>query len=151
MALNSSGKDSIQARREQVANLRLQGKTQREIAEKLNISAATVNRDLAALVADWQQRAGAALDHHIGRQYAELEQIKRAAWAEDDLKSVLKALEVEIKLLGTAQPSVLELRGADSRALADLLEALKRQGMSAGDVFAAMLNEIAQLDTTNDE
>lgn len=40
-------------------------------------------------------------------------------------------------------PQILELRGAEAAQLAQLIEAMKQRGMSAGDLFAAMLAEIA--------
>lgn len=39
-------------------------------------------------------------------------------------------------------PQILELRGADAALLHDLLEAFQRQGISATDIFRAMLAEL---------
>lgn len=41
-------------------------------------------------------------------------------------------------------PQILELHGSDAHALSELLDHMKRRGVSAGDLFAAMLNEIVE-------
>jgi len=43
-------------------------------------------------------------------------------------------------------PQILELRGADALLLAKVLEQLKNSGVSASQVFEAMLNELAESD-----
>lgn len=67
-------------RREGVANLYLQGKSQRFIAEKLQTSLGTVNRDLTTLRNQWKKNAAADMDEAIGRELAKLDKLEEQAW-----------------------------------------------------------------------
>lgn len=67
-------------RREGVANLYLQGKSQRFIAEKLQTSLGTVNRDLTTLRNRWKQNAAADMDEAIARELAKLDRLEEQAW-----------------------------------------------------------------------
>ena len=51
-----SKQDEIQARRNQVATLRLAHLTQAEIAKRLGVSVGTVNSDLQAIRDEWAER-----------------------------------------------------------------------------------------------
>lgn len=48
-------------------------------------------------------------------------------------------------------PQILELRGAEAQQLAQLIEAMKQRGMSAGDLFGAMIAELAMSETELDD
>ena len=121
---NRAGKDAIQFRREVVAELRLRGLSMREIAKALAergiinpvdgtpYSQQTIKNDIDALRKEWKDRAIKDITEHMARQLAEIEQVRRKAWADDDLTTVLKALELEMKLLGTAAPDRVELNAA---------------------------------------
>lgn len=104
MALNSSRQDIIGKRREDVARYRLRGWTQRQIAEQLNVSVATVNRDLAFLQDEWRAAALATIEEHKTRVLAELAEVKRRAHAADNLSAVTQALKLEVELLGLNEP-----------------------------------------------
>lgn len=67
-------------RREKVASLYLQGKSQRFIAEQLQTSLGTVNRDLTTLRNHWKQNAAADMDEAIGRELAKLDKLEEQAW-----------------------------------------------------------------------
>ena len=55
------------------------------------------------------------------------------------------------RLIGKA-PQILELRAADATLLAELLKRFEAVGMSAGEVFGAMLAQIAEeSETVHDE
>lgn len=69
-------------------------------------------------------------------------------------KVVQKALTDAIAGDGTARrwlsdyllgkpPQILELHGSDAHALSELLDHMKQHGVSAGELFGAMLAEIA--------
>lgn len=111
------------ARREKVAQLRVKGLTQREITNALTekgivnprtgepYTIMCINRDCAALDAEWRERAAADTDTLRGAQLAEIRQARRSAWAGNDLNAVYRGMELEIKLLGTAAPERSEISG----------------------------------------
>jgi hypothetical protein len=117
MTLNNSQDAIIEHRRELVSMLVLRKMPQRAIAEQLSKmdppcinpdtnapwSPATINLDIKALKIDWRKSYRTKIDDHVARQYAELEEVKRAAWADGDFDAVRRALETEMKLLGTAK------------------------------------------------
>lgn len=130
MALNSWAKSKqaiIDARRRKVAELKLRGLTLREIEERLAdpengmlnpdtgqpYSLGTISSDMKALTDEWKAAAAADISEHIARQMAELQEVKRAAWARGDLEVVRKCLADEAKLLGTQAPSKSEIMGKD--------------------------------------
>lgn len=114
MPYNNSRQAIIDNRRRQVAILRLRGMTQREIIATLErqgvVNPATgqpwslgiINIDLKALDAEWRAEAAKAIDEHKARQLAELNEVRRAAWAAKDLVTVLRVLKQEADILGTA-------------------------------------------------
>jgi len=112
MALNSSKKTVIKHRREAVAKLRLRGLTQREIVDKLtreglvnpetgqSYSIGTINADVQTLETEWRKQASADTAALKGRTLAELHEVKRAAWEENQLTTVLRAIDQEVHLMG---------------------------------------------------
>ncbi len=106
----------IDERRRNVASLRLRGFTQREIVDNLPrlkivnpetgdpYSLGTINGDIKAIREDWRRRAAEDMGEHIARILAELSEVKRAAWAEKDFGSSLRAIEKEAKILGADSP-----------------------------------------------
>jgi hypothetical protein len=106
MALNASQDAIIAERRERVAHLRLRGFSQREIVVALGDqwSLGTINSDIKALEAAWRKEAKRAIDHHKARELAELQEAKRQAWHDNDLPSLLRAVSLEMDLLGTEAP-----------------------------------------------
>lgn len=99
-------------RRENVARLRLQGKTHREIIAALGDNPKTkrpwslgvINKDLQAIHAAWKASAVADIAEHKARVLAELSEVKRAAWEAKDLANLLRALQQETRLLGLDEP-----------------------------------------------
>jgi hypothetical protein len=101
-----------------VARARLRGATQREIVEALPKleepcinpetgepwSLGTINADLKALQSEWRREAKKATDHHKARQLAELQEAKRQAFHDNDIGNVLRAVGLEMDLLGTEAP-----------------------------------------------
>lgn len=128
--LNTADEAIIAHRRELVARARLRGATQREIvaglaeAGHLNPetnepwSLGTINADLKALQADWRRESKKVIDHHKARQLAELGEARRQAWHDNDMPSVLRALNMEMALLGTEAPKKQEISGLDGTAIA---------------------------------
>lgn len=158
MAAPTAKRDNIEQRRERVAQLRLRGLSSREIARALAtgdhpIVSATTGRpyehavilsDLEALKAEWQASRGESTDKHIDRQFAEMQEIKRAAWANRDPELALKALEKEMKLLGTAKDK--DGLTININIVAQLIQAIEKRGESAADWFEEMLQEMQLAD-----
>jgi len=106
----------VALRRREVAALRLQGFTEREIASELAAKGfvnpktgkawtqATINGDLKAIREDWRARAAQDIAEHIARILAELSEVKRSAWVEKDYQAILRAIEKEAKILGVDSP-----------------------------------------------
>lgn len=67
-------------RQERTAELRVKGRTLREIAAELDVSLATIKRDMAAVERLWQQRAADKVGTWKGREVARLEAVIREAW-----------------------------------------------------------------------
>jgi hypothetical protein len=111
----------IAERRRLVAAMRLRGADQRAIVGALAKgghrnpetgkpwSLGTVNADCQALEAEWRAAALADTTEHQGRVWAELSEVKRAAWQEHDLQAVLRALKQECDLLGLNAPERVDL------------------------------------------
>lgn len=142
-------------RQEYVATLTLRGLSQRKICEVLaqefinrernpyycvnpktgepfNLS--QINRDLKDLQQQWRERSMEAIDQHRARQFAELDELKRRAWAAGDMELVLKTINTEMKLLGTPAPEKQEHRWDEKQ-----FESLAEQ-MSDGELARIILN-----------
>jgi len=116
MTLNNSRKALIDKRRQYVASLRLQGKTQREIEAELpglgvinpktskGFTLAIINSDLKAIREEWRAEAVQDIAEHVARVLAELREVKRAAWSEKAFGDILRAIEKECKILGIDSP-----------------------------------------------
>ncbi len=146
-------------RRRHVASLCLRGMTQREIQkalaqEPINLdnpkngqpwSVGTVNSDLKAIEAEWMKLAIDSLEQHKARRLAELAEVKRAAWAANDLDKVLRAIQQERDLLGLDKPKQTMLSGEvglKHKVNEDDLSEAKRsllRGLSDEDVAASCL------------
>lgn len=113
----------IAQRRELVAHARLRGASERAIAaalEELGFlnpityepwSPATIHSDIKALEAQWQENAKLAIEEHKANQMAELKEVRRQAWHNNDLSSVLSALRLEMALMGSESPKVTQVVG----------------------------------------
>ena len=129
MALNGSQQAIIDKRRTLVARARLKGATQREIVEALAKqryvnpdtgkpwSLGTINYDLRAIRKQWREDAKQDISEYTADQLAELREVRRKAWQDNDLSVVLKSLAQESKLLGTDAPTKTELTGKDGEAM----------------------------------
>lgn len=99
---------------------------------------ATINRDVMALKAQWRKSADFNADGAFGRQLAEIEEVKRRMWAKDDIWGVARAVELEIKLMGTAKPQKLEHRWDDKQLgkvdkMAELFKMMREREAAKGD------------------
>lgn len=156
-------KDIIAIRRQRVASLRARGLTHEEIYASLAhpetgllnpdtqkpYDRTTITRDLKWLREDNHKQASADTSEHQARQFAELQEIKRAAWSQKSPQLALQALEKEMKLLGTMrQPDGInvnllvvvqrfeaatkELAIDPAQALEEYIQALHAQRQTSG-------------------
>lgn len=124
MAARSGGThaDHIADRRRRVAAFRLRGLTQREIVSALDQSGyrnpntgkpyalMTINADLQAIREEWHEEAVQDISVHIAAVQAEIREVRRRAWAAQDLELVLKGLKQERDLLGLDAPKKIDWR-----------------------------------------
>lgn len=103
MSLNTSNREQIAHRRSMVAHKRRFGHTQREIAAALRVSVGTVNSDLRALRRQWMKEAKLDTEVQAAQQLHEIRQVKQWAYLERDGDLYLKAIALEMRLLGTAK------------------------------------------------
>lgn len=143
----------IDLRRVRVASLLLRQVTQREIVELLPrykivnpdtakpYSLGTINNDIQHLRNEWQAEAQTQAGLHIGRIWAELQEVKREAWGQKDLRAILAALGEEINLLGLKNmkiqveanpPPLLDVGQMDEATLDQLIDNLLAM-MHAGE------------------
>ena len=157
----------IAMRRARVSQLKLRGLTTREIAIALaqgdaNGNGRIVNpktglpydqaqivRDLEALNGEWQEQRLQNTETHASRQLAEINEIKRAAWANHDPKLALEALDREMKLLGTAKPTEFKFN-FDVGIIMQLVEVIEARGENASDWFMGLLQEFANADMSGE-
>ena len=70
----------IDERRQKVANLYLQGRTQRQIGAALGVDHSTVCRDLSALRRQWQQAAAGDFQERAAVELARIDHVETVAW-----------------------------------------------------------------------
>jgi len=115
-------KDEVANRQLRVASLLARGLTQREIVvmlEKNNYvttdkagnlkpwSLGTINADVKKIRLLWADDLKVRASAHAARILAELKEVKRAGWMKNDQKTVLSALDQEMKLLQLHNITVL--------------------------------------------
>lgn len=143
MALNSSTNEIVAMRRNKVAALRLRGLSQNAIWEALKadpsqggmrnpktqepFSIGTINADVQALEAEWRATASIATNDHMARELAEIQAIKVMAFTQKNPHLALRAIETEMKLLGTAAPQKIDL-GLPLDKIMAFLDAVRRLG-----------------------
>lgn len=122
-------RDVVEARRELVAELAARRLTQRAIVRALNKNVdnarragklppggsynpvtnnywclATINKDLQAIRKKWHENAQASIEKMREQQLAEISAVIRAAWSNNDLRTVLSALKLQAELFGLDAP-----------------------------------------------
>lgn len=157
MTLNTSQRDMMEMRRAAVARLRLRGLTLREIALALAkgdakgqgrilnpdtgepYSNVTILNDLKALSAEWKENAQADISEHRARQIAEIEQVKRQAWSDSDGALALRAIELEMKLLGTNAPIKIDISTTLQARFVETVHIALSAGMPENEIEAFLL------------
>jgi hypothetical protein len=123
-AINSlSNEELIAYRRELVARSRLRGASLREIVAALAaipfvnpvtnepFSLHAIHDDIKALETQWQENARQAIEEHKASQLAELREVRRQAWHNNDMGSILAAMRLEMILMGSEAPKVTQVVG----------------------------------------
>ena len=142
----SKNDDLIYQRRQTVAKLRLRGMTVRQIVDALPrnnppflnpetgepYTIGTIAGDLKALRKEWHKEASADTAAHKAREFAELQEVKQLAWSQKDGRLALRALETEMKLLGTFEPMQLNIK---LDLVVQLVEELNGAGIDATEFF----------------
>lgn len=65
----------------------------------------TIQNDVKALRKKWCEQAARDMDEWVAEHLAELVEVRRAAWEDEDLSIVLRSLKQEAELLGLEAPS----------------------------------------------
>lgn len=105
-----SDDDAVAVRRTQVAAMRLQRRTQREMARVLNVSLGTINRDLQAVRDEWAERREQSYNDWVAEELALLDRLQRSllpkAIEGNDraVQRVLSVMERRARMLGLDQP-----------------------------------------------
>ena len=71
----------IVKRRREVARLYLKGYTQQQIADQLEVSRVTINRDVQAVLAQWQEETSHDTSERVAKQAMELADMRLRAWS----------------------------------------------------------------------
>lgn len=162
MTLNNKANEAIIAmRRERVSQLVIRQLSVREIADALArgdkdgngrivnpetsepYTFVTIASDIKALKKEWAERRNVNTEIHVDRQFAEMQEIKRAGWAAKDPELALKALRDEMNLLGTKKPQEINI---NVTIIVQLIEAIERRGGVASEWFEEMLQEMQLAD-----
>ena len=125
-------------RRAKVAELLVKGNTINQIWEEMGADedyrnlkgrpwgVAAISNDVNYVRKQWQKIAQLHYDIHIGRLMGQIREVRKTAWARDELPLVLKTLEQEIKLLGLDKASKTDI---------DWKEALRNRGINPTETF----------------
>jgi len=101
----------------------------RRISEIIGVPLHTIDRDIAAVKAEFRERAAATMDQHLADELARLDELGRRLWQGPlgdnpiDLKALDRALRLyaqRCKLLGLDRPIAIEVTGAGGQPLIPL-------------------------------
>jgi hypothetical protein len=82
-------------------------------------SIALIWKDIQACREEWTRRAADSVKEHYARILAELQEVKKSAWARGDLGVVAKVLAQECKIFGFNSPVKLEVKVSQTEAKQD--------------------------------
>ena len=129
---NHNAKEIIEKRREIVAELRLRGRSEREIVAIMvtkpppgvdgrwyfinpqtnePFTRGAIHKDLVALSAEWRANASASTEERFSKMIAQLEEVVKRAWERDDLRAAMEAMGEIRKMRGMEPAQQLELSG----------------------------------------
>ncbi len=102
-------KNAIEARRRQVAALIVAAITQRKMAETLNVSLGTVNKDIAALMKEWREQRVDDIEQAKLVDLQRIDAMIRAVWPRatsvgspslEAMDRLMKLIEMRMRILG---------------------------------------------------
>lgn len=156
--------DIIAVRRQRVSSLRNRGLTHLEIWQQLSMpeingkpnpsylenpkngkpfDRTTITRDLLWLREENHRQAGVNTEDHLAQEYAEIQEVKRAAWAGRDGRLALRAIELEMKLVGTYKSGINLNVNINISLVNQVCNLLEQKGMKPSDVFESMIQELS--------
>ena len=153
MPAPTSRQEQIDYRRMQVARMRLRGLTMREVVRALHkvsivnpdtrqpYSLGTVHSDCKHMAREWQAEAAAEVKVHKGRILAELREVRRKGWQQENMKVVLQGLKQEATLLGLDSLEIHHARDVEEFQRL-VLEAIREADEETQKAIIAKLQEL---------
>ena len=152
MKVTNTYTDVIASRRALVAELRCKGLAIRAIVVEVAnagyinpdtgepFSRDTIHNDIKAMRETWAED----IIDHAARQFAEIKHIKYQAMRDGEWALALKALDREMRLLGTNAPQKLDisLHGVDTDLIHRLIVALRKANMHPDTIFRRMIERV---------
>jgi len=136
-------------RRRQVASLYLRGHTQQQIADQLDVTQATISKDVNWLLQQWREEHQHETDLRVAKHLEELTAMRREAWdtlpeGKERIEALLKIQDRETKLLGLDSPKRHDI----GLALSPEVQAMAQQlGINKADIvreFEALIRSEAE-------
>lgn len=127
----------IETRRIRVAEMLLEGRSQRQMAKALGVGLATINRDVKAVRAEWADRRVELLDSVGAEDLARTDAAIAAIWSQVvagkliAVDRLVSLLQYRARVLGLESAQKTQLDVGD--VLAGILERLAHQGSPADD------------------
>lgn len=157
-------KNITEARRNRVAFLMVRGFSERRIAALLaegvldkrgNIqhqflnpktkepfSNTTIHNDIVKIRDEWRKENMASVEEHQARQMQEIQTVKELAWTKQDPTLALRAIDLEMKLLGTNAPRRIDMNvSINYKLVVELVEAIEGAGDDHERVFNRMIEK----------
>lgn len=159
MSKPKATKAEMEARTTAVLTMLVNGAERPEIikqmAEKHQLNERSTDEAIKRATAVLEAEAKVQRAVEIGKAIRRLNLVFKKAMGVQDYRVALSAQSQLSDLLALQQPQTVKIIAeimtpADAKLLADLLAALKTQGMSAGNVFAAMMEQIAAEQPTDE-
>jgi hypothetical protein len=107
-------------------------------------SRAVVGQDIKEMTNSAKAELEANHQEHKSRQYGELQEVKRSAWSSGRLGEVLRALQMEMKLLGTEAPLRMDI---NINIVSRLISAIEKTGKDPNPVLEQMVEHLERNNT----
>lgn len=138
---------------ELVASGNSRGKIIRYVAEKTNwnVNERTIDNYLKHAYDAFVLKSEIDRKREIGKATAVYDMVLAQGFKLYDLKIVIAAQRAKCELLGLNAPKELRiLEGVNEHQLAELVDILNKRGMSASEIFNALIHQLAQVDNERD-
>lgn len=152
----------IEKRRIRVAELRLQGLTMEAICVALAddpkdpiinpdtgnpYTKRTIKSDIDAIKAEWRDEYIQNMETHAAQQRAEIQMVKQMGFSDKNGELILKAVALEMKLLGTAANKEINVN-FNIELVNQLIVALQTSGRNPDNIFKKMIYRLKEPDDT---